>query len=533
MAKRKTEKYHIYAYLCSLILVGILLTGVTLARYSGSSSGGGTTNISGFFCSYDIDDASSLTFSNADYWLTVDDVNTPINTARSVRYTVRNYTTSDDGSADRISAVPVAASIRFYAPAEFAGNLALQVVEVRPQSEGGDLVISPQYVLKDIVAARYADQNNSDTTSYNTAPQEVTNEDGSVTVIHPDYEDRTDGRSDTLEETLTLSGNFTVTGGEGNTADHTGTITAAHSDGGTLTINSAIETATYSVGFMRGLDTSGSTIVGGGSSSSTMAPLVYIDCEKDVSFWTIDISLPEMRFDAGVKEEKTFVLYVTSVEQFRENEDMNSVWDGGEDDSYGEVLVNGAQQSYWDCLLSVSTNGSTMTLNGAKVTGYHFNCELPIYGASGDTGTTTTVRINKQYGMNSDGTYDGTATLSYDHIAPLSEDPDAATVAHPIEEFYTFADGTYTRDESVGFSDISSVRGKYGSCSNGGKSGYIYFNDVTDDPYYDTFAQENDDQDGTARIYMFSDAISKGFMTKLNMLFVQTAASGDDRGGDA
>lgn len=515
MAKRKTEKYHIYAYLCSLILVGILLTGVTLARYSGSSSGGGTTDISGFFCSYDIDDASSLTFSNADYWLTVDNVNTPINTARSVRYTVRNYTTDGDGAADRISAVPVAASIRFYAPAEFAGNLALQVVQVRPQSEGGDLVISPQYVLKDIVAARYK---NAET--FNTGESTA-------------YEDRTDGRSDTLEETLTLSGNFTVTGGEGNTADHTGTITATHDDGGTLTINSAIETATYSVGFMRGLDTSGSTIVGGGSSSSTMAPLLYIDCEKDVSFWTIDISLPEMRFDAGKKEEKTFVLYVTSVEQFRENEDMNSVWDGGEDDTHGDVFLNNVEQANWDCLLSVPANGSTMTFNGAKVTGYHFNCELPIYGASGDTGTTTTVRINKQYGMNSDGTYDGTATLSYDHIAPLSEDPDAATVAHPIEEFYTFADGTYTRDESVGFSDIASVRGKYGLCSNGRKSGYIYFNDVTDDPYYDTFTQENDDQGGTARIYMFSDAISKGFMTKLNMLFVQTAASGDDTGGDA
>lgn len=514
MAKRKTEKYHIYAYLCSLILVGILLTGVTLARYSGSSSGGGTTDISGFFCSYDIDDASSLTFSNADYWLTVDNVNTPINTARSVRYTVRNYTTSDDGSADRISAVPVAASIRFYAPAEFAGNLALQVVQVRPQNEGGDLVISPQYVLKDIVAARY---NNAETFDTRTSTA---------------YEDRTDGLASAPEETLTLSGNFTVTGGEGNTADHTGTITATHDDGGTLTINSAIETATYSVGFMRGLDTSGSTIVGGGSSSSTMAPLVYIDCEKDVSFWTIDISLPEMRFDAGVKEEKTFVLYVTSVEQFRENEDMNSVWDGGEDGTHGDVFLNNVEQANWDCLLSaVPTSGSTMTLNGAKVTGYHFNCELPIYDASVDTGTTTTVRINKQYGMNSDGTYDGTATLSYDHIAPLSEDPDAATVAHPIEEFYTFADGTYTRDESVVFTDIASVRGKYGLCSNGGKSGYIYFNDVTDDPYYDTFTQENNDQGD--RIYMLSDAISKGFMTRLNMLFVQTAASGDDTGGEA
>lgn len=513
MAKRKTEKYHIYAYLCSLILVGILLTGVTLARYSGSSSGGGTTDISGFFCSYDIDDASSLTFSNADYWLTMDDVKTPINTARSVRYTVRNYTTSDDGSADRISAVPVAASIRFYAPAEFAGNLALQVVQVRPQGEGGDLVISPQYVLKDIVSASYKGSATFDT---------------STSIA---YEDRTDGLASAPEEELALSGGFTVTGGEGNTAEHTGTITATHDDGGTLTINSAIETATYSVGFMRGLDTSGSTSVGGGTSSSTMAPLLYIDCEKDTSFWTIDISLPEMRFDAGVKEEKTFVLYVTSVEQFSNNEDMNSVWDDGENGSYGDVILDGAEQSDWDRLLSVPTNGSTMTLNGAKVTGYHFNCELPIYGVSGDTGTTTTVRINKQYGMNSDGTYDGTATLSYDHIAPLSEDPDAATVAHPIEEFYTFADGTYTRDESVGFSDISSVRNKYGLCSNGGKSGYIYFNDVTDDPYYDTFTQENNDQDD--RIYMFSDAISKGFMTKLNMLFVQTAASGDDTGGDA
>lgn len=515
MAKRKTEKYHIYAYLCSLILVGILLTGVTLARYSGSSSGGGTTDISGFFCSYDIDDASSLTFSNADYWLTVDGFKTPINTARSVRYTVRNYTTSDDGSADRISAVPVAASIRFYAPAEFAGNLALQVVQVRPQSEGGDLVISPQYVLKDIVSDRYEGADTFNTFS-------------SI-----NYEDRTDGLSNTLEETLTLSGNFTAIE---NTTDHTGTITAMHDDGGTLTINSAIETATYSVGFMRGLDTSGSTSVGGGTSSSTMAPLLYIDCEKDTSFWTIDISLPEMRLmRAGEKEEKTFVLYVTSVAQFSNNEDMNSVWDGGENGSYGEVIVKGAQQpegvqqSDWDCLLSVPSSGSTMTLNGAKVTGYHFNCELPIYNVSGDTGTTTTVRINKKYGMGSDGTYDGTATLSYDHIAPLSEDPDAATVAHPIEEFYSLSGGTFTRDKTVGFTDISSVHGKYGLCSNGGKSGYIYFDDVTDDPYYDDDTSKVSD---APRVYMFSDAISKGFMTKLNMLFVQTDAT-TDGGGEA
>lgn len=39
MAKKKVEHYHIYAYLCALVLVGILLTGVTLARYSGSTSG--------------------------------------------------------------------------------------------------------------------------------------------------------------------------------------------------------------------------------------------------------------------------------------------------------------------------------------------------------------------------------------------------------------------------------------------------------------------------------------------------------------
>lgn len=514
MAKRKTEKYHIYAYLCSLILVGILLTGVTLARYSGSSSGGGTTDISGFFCSYDIDDASSLTFSNADYWLTVDGVKTPINTARSVRYTVRNYTTSDDGSADRISAVPVAASIRFYAPAEFAGNLALQVVQVRPQGEGGDLVISPQYLLKDIVEKRYEGADTFDTSS-------------SI-----NYEDRTDGLSNTLEEPLTLSGNFTAIE---NTAEHTGTITAMHDDGGTLTINSAIETATYSVGFMRGLDTSGSTSVGGGTSSSTMAPLLYIDCEKDTSFWTIDISLPEMRFNAGAKEEKTFVLYVTSVAQFSNNEDMNSVWDGGENGSYGEVIVKGAQQpegvqqSDWDCLLTTPSASSTMTLNGAKVTGYHFNCELPICDVSGDTGTTTTVRINKTYGIADDGNYDGTAMLSYDHIAPLSEDPDAATVAHPIEEFYSLSGGTFTLDETVDSSAISSVRGKYGLCSNGGKSGYIYFDDVTDDPYYD---DDTSKVSNAPRVYMFSDAISKGFMTKLNMLFVQTDAT-TDGGGEA
>ena len=72
-------------------------------------------------------------------------------------------------------------------------------------------------------------------------------------------------------------------------------------------------------------------------------------------------------------------------------------------------------------------------------------------------------------------------------------------------------------------SSLGGVQGVYGTSSNGGTSGYIDFNGLSDDPYYDTYAEQTA---AGERVYEFSEAISKGYSTLLNVLFVQASEAG-------
>ena len=95
------------------------------------------------------------------------------------------------------------------------------------------------------------------------------------------------------------------------------------------------------------------------------------------------------------------------------------------------------------------------------------------------------------------------------------------------------------KPESVDYRSVSRVNGwqsgsyaaadaLYGLCSNDGKSGYIFFGNLSDDPYYETYAQQYDQGD---RIYKLTDALSKGYSSKLNVIFAQASESPKDRGG--
>src|SRR5699024_12224078 len=61
-------------------------------------------------CSSDL--MSAATFSNVDYWLTIDGEQTAMNTARSIRFTVRNNTQFENGQVDRISDVDLQSTLR-------------------------------------------------------------------------------------------------------------------------------------------------------------------------------------------------------------------------------------------------------------------------------------------------------------------------------------------------------------------------------------------------------------------------------------
>ena len=70
--------------------------------------------------------------------------------------------------------------------------------------------------------------------------------------------------------------------------------------------------------------------------------------------------------------------------------------------------------------------------------------------------------------------------------------------------------------------------GLYGLCANEGKSGYICFGGLSDDPFYDTFAEQFA---AGRRKYALSEALSKGYSTVLTALFAQASESSAAEGG--
>lgn len=472
MSEKKTKKFPIVTYLCCLLAVSILFTGVTFSRYAGFTSGTTDVSLGRFACSYEIGDMSASTFSNAEYWLQLNGVATSMNTARSVRFSIRNYTLLPDGNPDRISDVDLQSTLRFYAPAEFLGNLAVQIAEV--DKEGNYITKTPQYVLEDFIydgAGNFADWKKGS---------------GILdTFMSKDYEARPDIYGKQVDEKLSMSGGFT-----GTEESHTGTISAYCAETKTsVSITSVMAEAQYSVGFYRGW-------VGDENKS---APQFYLDCRKEVPFYTLDISLPEMLLEAnGTAQSRTFVLFLTTL-HLTENEDFKSNW-------------TETESGMAEKLEELEGGKRNVTFNDATVTGYHFDTKANLYDLTGGTlepnGLQTTIRIQKTYDKQG-------STLSYHHVAPLSEG--ATSIVHPIEAFYN-EKGESAQPSEMGVTGVHSL---FGTCSNGGLSGYISFADITDSPYYQTYSSQ---QIGKSD-YIVRESLSKGYSTLLNVLFVQSSQS--------
>ena len=475
MSEKKTKKFPIVTYLCCLLAVSILFTGVTFSRYAGFTSGTTDVSLGRFACSYEIGDMSASTFSNAEYWLQLNGVATSMNTARSVRFSIRNYTLQENGRPDRISDVDLQSTLRLYAPAEFLGNLAVQIAEV--DKEGNYITKTPQYVLEDFI--------------YDGAGNFVVWKDGSGildTSKSKDYEARPDIYGNQVDEKLSMSGGFT-----GREENHTGTISAYCAETGTsVSITSVMAEAQYSVGFYRGW-------VGDENKS---APQFYLDCRKEVPFYTLDISLPEMLLKAnGTAQSRTFVLFL-SVLNLTENQDFKSTWTESGMAENLERLEKGERDVYF---------------NGATVTGYHFDTKANLYdydltdGILVANGSQTTIRIQKTFEEQG-------KRLSYHHVAPLSEG--ATSIVHPIEDFYN-SQGVSVNLADIDFSSVTEVHSLFGKCSNGGRSGYISFENITDSPYYATYSAPSQ----TVQDYIIRESLSKGYSTLLNVLFVQSSQS--------
>lgn len=468
MREVKNKKYPLIKYLCWLLVVAFLFTGVTFSRYSVTESVNTETGIGVFNASYEITDMSSATFSNVNYWLNLNGGKTAMNSASTLRFTLRNHSVLENGIADRISDVDLQASLRFYAPAEFAGNLAVQIAEV--DDTGGYIVRTPQYVLKDLI---YTADNN-----FKTWNGEVFN-----TSSSEDYDARTDADGLETDEELTVNGGFT-----GTAESHVGVISAySHDSGNRLSITSSMSEAAYSVGFYRH----------DAKNQNISAPIFYLDCKETVPFYTVELSLPEMLLKSGITPQtRTFVVFITLLKhiKFANDENDSAVRD----------------ETLWDAIMKYPASG-TVYFNDAEVTGYHFDRKADIFvmenGSLVKSGEQTLVRIKKSF-------ENGTANMSYMHVAPLTEG--AASLVHPIEDFFD-VNGSPVQ---VLFGDVTGVHGYFGKCVNNGGSGYISFKDFQSNPYYGSYASQ---VAGGEHDYKLDQIMSKGYAAKINALFVQVS----------
>lgn len=504
----KMKRIPILSYLCYLLVVSILFTGVTFSRYTTATSGDLGAAVTPFVASYEINDISSNTYTNANFWLNNKNQQ---GTPRTVRFTLRNYECGEDGQPVRISALKLKATLRLYLPAEFADNLVLQVT-----GGNGETAVTPQIVLGNLIYQvndggtgdyTYVEdaQGNRIYAQYPAAGAAV-RESGRF----PDYS----ARAGAAPERYAMQGGI---------ADGSGTVTAegAYSK---ITIAASKQKMQYSVGFRRER--------GQGAGSEIYSQL-YLDLEKEIPFYTIDIDLSgealedafDLDFDrAGVPQEKQFVLYLTLAENIR-SEDYNYDWVRQDDQA-----SQGEPESL-DHLLTApgaDSDESVYTFNGAQVTGYHFDANAATVNADlSPRNTDTQIRVQKTYGRDADGNYNGNNSVSFSHVAPISET--TVNYVHAIGTFYRANEtGDGVAEAALpAVPQIGDYQSLYGVCTNldgkQGEDGYylISLAGITDNAFW-----IRHHEGGTERELSISYSLSKSYFAQLGVVFTQASSTG-------
>ena len=269
-------------------------------------------------------------------------------------------------------------TLHFEGPKEYWDNIALQLTTARDVA--AEDVLTPQLVMQEIATAQEGE--------FNTSPSGDTDDFGSL------------GEGDV---TLTLTGSLegdgvrtrtaTWTDGEGeNAKTNKMTITASTREG-----------VEYAVGFVR-------------QSGDDLLPPIFVDCKKDMTFYSIDLELPALSVTAAQKNadggrtatEQKVVVWLTWT-----NADPNN--------------SQAATEEFWKQLAEStesfsikSRNGDGASVETITILGYHFDQSgVPVTKENGmPTDETTTVRIKKTLGSD---------TLDYFHVASINDNDGAYT----------------------------------------------------------------------------------------------------------
>lgn len=371
------RQYPLVRYLGLLLAVALLFTGVTFARYATNSGIAASIGIAAFDATYSIDRVNSTTFGNQDYYIEANGTHVPIGTtALSVQMTLKN-----DGDTD------VASTVILSGPAEYWDNLALQIAGADENGDAGT-PLTPQLVLKDLLYTKEGSAHEASYKEYKTWNNEEFNTGDSL-----DYGERTD----TVEKSLTMNGSLAKPQ-EGSDAPREMTATWQDGEGenavtNTLRITAKEEVQQYDVGFAR-------------KDGSDILPPVYVECEKNMTVYTLEFTLPAL--DVAKKTEQSLVLFL----------------------NWTTEIVNGsisANQDFWawmeegesfDFQNKVSMDPSVLPGDKITVLGYHYDVSgVPVVDESGTkTGETTTVRVRHIFGETA-----GDMQTEYRHVASLND----------------------------------------------------------------------------------------------------------------
>ena len=398
----------LFRYISLLLIVAVLFSGVTFARYASMSEGSLTTGIARFDPSFTVDGVNSFTFGNSNYWQNYNEqwLEQGKGSARTVRISLHN-----DGE---VAAMP--AVIHMEGPAEFWENVALKMTEANTDGSAG-APYTTQLVIADLLRKRgEGNTENGETHNYTYGDYENWGESGSFSTSTSDnFDQRGEG-----EETLQMSGGIVKKDEEGNKT-LTGTVTAV-GDGYTLRITASMETVEYSVGFQRRDETANEAL-----------PALYLDCRKEVLYYSVDLILPDDATNFVVAPNGTdeFILFFTWTNSVSGG-DFNLGIERGEDTASGGTTESQTENAgfTWTQLSKLAQiedgqdSADALTFNGATVIGYHFNhlgvpCtqvvnNQPISG-------TTIVRINKRFTFSEDGKQVTGSTDTYSHVATIQE----------------------------------------------------------------------------------------------------------------
>lgn len=401
--------YPLMRYLSLLLVVALLFSGVTFARFALERRGSIDTGVALFDASYTVEGVNSLTFGNSYYWKDEGNRWYEQGSARTVRIKMKN-------SSD----VNVRANVlHMEGPAEFWENIALQLRTVNENDPAGVAAGDPlttQYVLADLLRVRtggikenasgaildadgnnathqyeYGDYINWDNIDWDNTDTPVNGASGGV--FNTGFSDEF-GQRGNVEESLQMSG--------GISADGSGSVTAVRKSSTgttdltttplTITITASMKEVQYSVGFAR-------------RQEQRSLPAFYLDCKKKVLYYEIDITLPDTDyFDMENGRTTSVIAFLTWTNSLQSSDLITNVYKESSGRLNWKVLTDGTQP-----------------FNDAEVVGYHFNYnDVPATQCAENI--ETTVRMN--YNI-------ATKTTTWQHVASISSGD--GVYAHPLE----------------------------------------------------------------------------------------------------